>query len=363
MLFYVLAICRCSCARIVAGVKLEDNDDDREDKKRVRSQRSDSKKRSHAGSGAHVASKKSKSVDAFSVASVLFGAGFDVRGSQFLDRGARNAIFPGESASSRPTACTSNVSVMLCAAPAPLGVTQPFGEPVDVAVWIARAAKAGASGGGATAAREDVTLIGVNDVAPASGDDAARAGLTAAGRAEAAERALERPMKTVRSSLAANVRAQAALVEFEGRSDGQSVRAIVAALKVGVPLRCVCLLDFFCAATKINSDPGHRGGVGRAGTALRGRVQASAVARHPRVAGRHVRDQRVRQNNLPSSDSRTCFGSYRVQLRESLLESVQLARVGQYGLAYIDAAVEGGGVGSDLALVPAGERFWACVVV
>jgi cleavage and polyadenylation specificity factor subunit 2 len=66
----------------------------------------------------------------------------------------------------------------------------------------------------------------------------------------------------------------------------------------------------------------------------------------------HDTSQVLMPDILETVDVTADTNVYRVRLSDALLSALHFHKVGQYELAYVDAELTGGGVGSNLALVP-----------
>ncbi len=251
-----------------------------------------------AAASAATAAAAAQHKSALEVASTLFAASHDVRGAQFLERGVRAPLFPP---------------------PSPLHERDDYGESFDIALWTARSAANEDAGAGnaSTAAAQRVDLT-------ARGGGAAGAGAGGGGEATAAAAIEEEtPMKTVVETLQVQMRMRAQYIDFEGRSDGKSVRTILAHVE---PRKLILVHGTSDAMEEL-------------ATHCRQKLSASCRAV-------------LTPDILESIDVTSDTNMYRIRLSEALLSKLAFQRVGQYELTYVDGRVSGGELGSDLTLNP-----------
>jgi Cft2 family RNA processing exonuclease len=260
-----------------------------------------------AAASAAAAAAAAQVKSAVEVATTLFAASNDVRGAQFLERGVRAPLFPP---------------------PSPLHESDDYGERFDLALWASRSAanedttnNASTSSSSAAAAaavkRVDLTARGAATGAAAGG--AAGAG-SAAGGASLEE---ETPMKTVEETVHVQMRMRAHYIDFEGRSDGKSVRTILAHVE---PRKVILVHGTSDAMEEL---------------ATHCRQKMAATCRAV-----------LTPDILESIDVTSDTNMYRIRLSEALLNTLTFQRVGQYELTYVDGRVSGGELGSDLTLNP-----------
>jgi Cft2 family RNA processing exonuclease len=262
-----------------------------------------------AASAAAASAATAQTKSAFDVANSLFATSHDVRGAQFLERGVRAPLFPP---------------------PSPLHERDDFGEHFNMALWSARSAAnddpnaAGGSGAAASAATAS-TATGRVDLTARAADGAGGAG-GAGGDAGAAE--LDQPMKTVTETVQIQMRMRAQYIDFEGRSDGKSVRTILAHVE---PRKLILVHGMSEAMEEL---------------ATHCRQKMSSTCRAV-----------LTPDILESIDVTSDTNVYRIRLSDALMSQLAFQSVGQYDLTYVDGQVAGGELGTDLMLNPvASER-------
>jgi Cft2 family RNA processing exonuclease len=256
-----------------------------------------------AAAAAAAASAATQTKSAFDVSNSLFATSHDVRGAQFLERGVRAPLFPP---------------------PSPLHERDDFGEHFNMALWSARSAAnddpnaAGGSGAAAAAAAATAsTSTGRVDLTARAADGASAGG--AGGDGGAAES--DQPMKTVTETVQIQMRMRAQYIDFEGRSDGKSVRTILAHVE---PRKLILVHGMSEAMEEL---------------ATYCRQKMSATCRAV-----------LTPDILESIDVTSDTNVYRIRLSDALMSQLTFQSVGQYDLTYVDGQVAGGELGSDLTL-------------